>query len=67
VTEEKGYDIAITQGLKDYEDSYEDYPLETMLDEMEKLFNLRDRLNKLIYDMKRDLIVNYVERKGQSE
>ena len=58
------YDKAITQGLTDYEGSYEDYVLETMLEELEKLYLFRERLNKLIDSMKRDLVENYKEKKG---
>ena len=58
------YDKAIAQGLADYEGSYEDYVLETMLEELEKLYLFRERLNKLIDSMKRDLIENYKVKKG---
>ena len=61
-----GYDMAIAQGLKDYENSYEDYDLSTMLEELEKLYLIRERLNKLIDSMKCDLVINYVERRESS-
>ncbi len=58
------FDKAIEKGLTDYEDCYEDYILSTMLEELEKLYLIRERLNKLIDSMKRDLIDNYIEKKG---
>ena len=57
------YDKAIEKGLTDYEDCYDDYILPTMLEELEKLYLIRERLNKLIDSMKRDLIANYIEKK----
>jgi len=56
------YDKAIAQGLTDYEGNYQDYVLKAMLEELEKLYLFRERLNKLIYLMKQDLIDSYKEK-----
>jgi len=57
-------DTAINRGLRDYEDSYHDYSIGPMLIELEKLYLIRERLNRLIDSMKRDLVENYVEKVG---
>ena len=60
--DELDFDKAIAQGLTDYEGNYQDYALKAMLEELEKLYLFRERLNKLIYLMKKDLIENYKEK-----
>ena len=61
--EERSHDGFIKQGIEDYRNSFDDWDLDHMIDEIIILSDLKNQIEKLIQSMKLDLIRNYEEKK----
>ena len=61
MTENMSHDEYIKQGIEDYRNSFDHWDLEMMIDQIVNLSALKSEIEKLIYEMKLDLLKNYEE------
>ena len=58
------HDGYIKQGIEDYQNSFGDWDLDMMIDQIIILSDLKKQIEKLIQSMKSDLIRNYQEKES---
>ena len=61
---ERSHDDYIKQGIEDYRDTFGDWDLYKMIDEIIILSDLKKQIERLIQSMKSDLIRNYQEKES---
>ena len=61
MTENMSHDEYIKQGIEDYRNSFGDWDLDMMIDQIVNLSALKSEIEKLIHEMKLDLLKNYEE------
>lgn len=63
MTDKISHDGYIKQGIEDYKNTFGDWELGHMIDEIIVLSNLKAEIEKLIQSMKQDLVNTYEEKK----
>jgi len=61
MTENMSHDEYIKQGIEDYRNSFGDWDLDMMIDQIINLSALKSEIEKVIQEMKLDLLKNYEE------
>ena len=61
MTENMSHDEYIKQGIEDYRNSFGDWDLDMMIDQIINLSALKSEIEKVIHEMKLDLLKNYEE------
>ena len=61
MTEIMRHDEYIKQGIEDYRNSFGDWDLDMMIDQIVNLSALKSEIEKVIQEMKLDLLKNYEE------
>ena len=61
MTENMSHDEYIKQGIEDYRNSFPDWDLDMMIDQIVNLSALKSEIEKVIHEMKLDLLKNYEE------